>query len=93
MYLSHPVRRMREDPEEGEDVVLAVTAIEESDVVDVAAAIDRAGGTVDEQLRFGTLQVAVRQERLDQICAIEGVESVETANTRRFAGDAGENIR
>jgi len=30
--------------------------------------------------------------RLDDVCAVDGIEAVETANTRRFAGDAGEGI-
>jgi hypothetical protein len=92
MYLSHPVRRMRDSPQADEDVALAVTVTDESDVEEVATALADAGGTVDDRLRFGTLRVAVSQDCLDDICAVDGIESVETADTLSFAGDAGEDI-
>lgn len=83
---------MRDSPEAGEDVVLAITVTDESDIEDVAAALAGAGGTVEDRLRFGTLRVVVSQDRLDGICAVDGIESVETATTLSIAGDAGEDV-
>ncbi len=91
-YLSHPVRRMREDPAEGEEVTLRVTS---TDDADPEALADRLGGvgTVEEVLRFGALRVTVPQPRLDALCAVEGIESVETAETMGIEpGDAGEDV-
>jgi len=80
MYLSHPVRRIRDDPDEGEPVTLRITAAEENEAADLADRI-RGVGTVEERLRFGGLRVTVGQERLDALCALDGIESIETANT------------
>ena len=92
MYLSHPVRRLREEPREGEDVTLRVTAAEGVDPEDLA---DRVGGvgTVEQRLRFGALRVTVPQTRLDTLCSFEGIQSVETADTLGVEpGDAGEDV-
>jgi hypothetical protein len=91
-YLSHPVRRMREEPVDGEEVTLRVTAADDADPEILA---DRLGevGTVEKRLRFGALRVTVTQPRLDALCSAEGVESVETAGTMGIEpGDAGEDV-
>lgn len=121
MYLSHPVRRMREDPRPGEEVELIVTAAEpaegepgqgetgqgetgdresgadksgEGGAIDrLATALEAAGATVEERLRFGALRVTVDQAKLDDVCALEGIESIETGATRELTGgDAGEDV-
>ena len=93
-YLSHPVRRMRDDPDPGATAELVVTAAGEGpEVEDLADRLAGAGATVRERLRFGGLRVAVPQERVADICALEGIESIETAGTREVAGgDAGEDV-
>jgi len=92
MYLSHPVRRIREDPIEGEDVTLRVTAVDD-ERADALTERLTAVGTVEERLRFGTLRVTVPQERLDEVCALEGIDAVETANTFTVDADgAGEDV-
>lgn len=92
MYLSHPVRRIREDPIEGETIALRVTAEDEDDADDLADRI-RGFATVEQRLRFGGLRVVVDQTRLDTLCALDGIESIETANTVTLdAGDAGEDV-
>jgi hypothetical protein len=92
MYLSHPVRRMRDSPTADEDVALAITVTDESAVEEVAVAVGRAGGTVEDRLRFGTLRVVAPQDCLDDICAVDGIDSVETTNTLSIGGDAGEDV-
>jgi len=91
-YLSHPVRRMREDPTEGEEVALRVTAADDTDPEALADRLDGVGA-VEDRLRFGALRVTVLQSRLDALCSVEGVEAVETAATMGVEpGDAGEDV-
>jgi hypothetical protein len=80
MYLSHPVRRIREDPDDSETVTLRVTA-EDDDAADTLAdALDELG-VVEERLRFAGLRVTLPQGNVDDVCALNGIESVETGNT------------
>ncbi|MFB6233636.1 MAG: hypothetical protein ABEH61_05200 [Haloarculaceae archaeon] len=91
MYVSHPVRRVREDPIEGADITLRVTATDERRI-DALAERLREVGDLEEHLRFGGLRVTVPQERVDDVCALDDIEAVETANTFTLAGgDAGED--
>jgi hypothetical protein len=92
MYISHPVRRLREDPVEGASVSLRVTAAD-SDDADTLAERLGAVGTVEDRLRFGGIRVTVPQERLDDVCSLDGIEAVETANTFTLDADgAGEDV-
>jgi hypothetical protein len=92
MYVSHAVRRIREDPIEGETVTLRVTVTDEDRTGRLADALSDAG-TVEEQLRFGGLRVTVPQDRLDEVCAVDGIAAVETANTFTLDADgAGEDV-
>lgn len=93
-YLTHPVRRIREDPVEGETVTLLVTAEGEDDAAADHLA-DRLAdlGTVEERLRFGTVKATVPHEAVDEACDLPGVEAVETANTLAIDPDgAGEDV-
>lgn len=82
MYLSHPVRRMRDDPGEGE-VSLVVEL--DTDVAEAESslrrAVEDADGTVEEELGFDCWQVTVREAALDAICDLPAVVRVETAAT------------
>ena len=92
MYLTHPVRRLREEPVAGETVTLLVRA---DDGVDLDRLAERlaAHGTVEDRLRFGTLRVTVPQDALDAVCALEGIAAIETANTLALDPDgAGEDV-
>lgn len=80
MYVSHPVRRLRESPREGETVTLLVTAADEASVDDLAGRL-AAHGTVKERLRFGTVRVSVPETAVEAVCELEGIARVETANT------------
>jgi len=92
MYLSHPVRRMREDPIRGETVSLVVTGESEKATPELEDAIEDAGASVEKQLQFGALEVTIPQERIDDLCTISGIESIETTNTVGVGGDAGEDV-
>ena len=93
-YLSHPVRRMRQDPDSGESVTLVVTAADEDD--DAAATLaDRLAdvGTVEDRLRFGAVKVTVPQAAVADVCDLDGIQSIETANTLAMDADgAGEDV-
>lgn len=91
MYLSHPVRRIREDPAEDETITLRVTATDDDAVDDLVDRIDDVG-VVEERLRFAGLRVTVPQENLDDICTFEGIESIETGNTFSLDPDTHDDI-
>jgi len=80
MYLSHPVRRMRDDPQTGEAVTLLVRAVANDAVDDLAERLADLG-TVEDRLRFATVRVTVPQVAVADVCELSGVDSVETANT------------
>lgn len=91
-YLSHPVRRIREEPIEGERVTLRVTVADEGAVDEVADALDELGA-VEEHLRFRALRVTVDQEAVAAVCELPDLAAVETANTLAMDADgAGEDV-
>lgn len=91
MYLSHPVRRIREDPDESETVTLRITAEDDATADALAEELD-ALGVVEERLRFAGLRVTAPQVNVDDICALEGIESIETGNTFALDPDTHEEI-
>lgn len=80
MYLSHPIRRIRDDPDEDETITLRVTAVDDDAADELVSRIDQMG-VVEERLRFAGLRVTLPQECLDDICTLDGIEAIETANT------------
>lgn len=92
MYLSHPVRRMRDEPRADETVTLLVRAVDE-DAVEALATRLADHGTVEDRLRFGTVKVTVPQVAVAAVCELSGIETVETANTLALDGTgAGEDV-
>ena len=79
-YVSRAVRSLQEDPIEGESVALALTTADDADPDAVAAAAEAAGATVERRLQFDDLAVSVPHERLPDICALDGLDAVETTN-------------
>jgi hypothetical protein len=80
MYLSHPVRRIREDPLPGESIGLVVELEDGADPVAFEERVTEVGGTVEEKLRF-SWRVTVPQEALDDLLSAADLARVETANT------------
>jgi uncharacterized glyoxalase superfamily protein PhnB len=93
MYVSPAVRPIRDDPVEGEQVTLLLETNADGDVDAVAEeAADL--GTVESELPFETLAVTVPHERVADVCDLDGVAVVETANTLDIDSDgAGEDVR
>lgn len=83
---------MREDPIEGEEAVLIVTAEDDQQRRDLEPDIESVGGTVADRLQFGALRVEIEQEHIDDLCTLSGIESIETDNAVGIGGDAGEDI-
>ncbi|MFC6824375.1 hypothetical protein [Halopelagius fulvigenes] len=83
MYRSHPVRRMCDDPMPGETASLVVEPDEDSDVdrSAIAAAVADVGGSVADELRFGSFLVTLPEEGVEALCSMDGLARVETANT------------
>ncbi|WP_276273436.1 hypothetical protein [Haloarcula litorea] len=80
MYVSRAVESIRADPIEGEPVALALTTADDADPDAVAAAVEGAGGTVERRLQFDDLAVSVPQERVDDVCGVDGLAAVETTD-------------
>lgn len=78
MYLSHPVRRMRADPDDrSESLVVEVDSAPES----LHTVVGEAGGEVERDLGFGCWLVTVPEAAIDAVCDVETVVRVETAAT------------
>jgi len=95
MYLSHPIRRMRENPLEGESVTVVVHVEDEltqEDTDAVETEIERVGGTIEDRLPFDGLCVQVAQEQLDDLCSVSGLKSIETDNVLGIRGDPSEDM-
>jgi len=93
MYRSHPVRRMCEDPIEGQEAVLVVEPADDQRTPEtLTAAIRVVGGTVEASLSDGAMQVRIPEERVADLCSLAGIASVETAGVVGIAGDAGEDV-
>ena len=93
MYVSPAVRTIRDDLIEGETVTLLLETTAEGAVADLAEATADLG-IVEEELAFETLAVTVPHERVDDVCDLSGIATVETANTLDIDADgAGEDVR
>jgi hypothetical protein len=93
MYVSHPVRRMRTDPDPDRDARLVVERAGDGDAggedgdteaADLAAVVAGLGGRVAEEGRF-TTTVVVPETAVDDLCSTPGLARVETANTHGLA--------
>lgn len=85
---------MREDPIEDEPVSLVVTARspDSTDVESLAATIEDVGGSVEDRLQFGALRVDIKQEDVEDLCSLDGIESIETNHAIGYGGDSGEDV-
>lgn len=98
MYVSRPVRSIRDDPIPGESVRLLVSLAD--NLGDRSSAVEAAvrrtvtvhGGDVEE-LEFDTLAVTVPHEAVAELCDLEGVAAIETDDTLSVTLDgAGEDV-
>lgn len=86
MYLSHPVRRMCDDPGEGE--VALVIELDSPDAEEpLRETVDDAGGAVEAALEFDCWQVRVPETALPALCDLDGVARIETTATLELGVD------
>lgn len=91
MYVSRAVRSIREHPVEDESVTLLVRATDDVDAI--RDRIEAADGTIEDTLEFETLAVSVPQTTVEEICGLDGIESIETDRTLTIDADgAGEDV-
>ena len=89
MYLSHPVRRMVEDPIEDESVTLVVRPESDDDeaIERLESELRAIDETVTKRLEFGSLGVETTETAVAEICNLDGIESIETDNTIGIGSD------
>ncbi|GAB7012626.1 hypothetical protein [Halolamina salina] len=80
MYLSHPVRRMRDDPGEA-TAALVVELSDDAAPSRLRETVADAGGEVVEELGFDCWLVRLPEAGVDELCSLAGVVRVETDAT------------
>lgn len=81
MYLSHPVRRMRDDPLEAETVELRVEPVDDDARAKLSEYVRSLGGSVEQELQFGGVVVALDEANVSALCEFDGIERIETVDT------------
>lgn len=81
LYLSHPVRRMREDPVADESISLVVELDDDERTDELAATVTDLDGSVERDLGFSAHLVTLPETAVDDLCALDGVVRIETAET------------
>ena len=91
MYLSHAVRTVRDDPMVDESVGLVVTLTDDPGEPVTAEAFDAEisalEGEVVAALQFSAVHVRLPETAVADLCALDGIERIETAETLRLVGD------
>jgi hypothetical protein len=92
-YVSHPVRHVRDDPREGETLALVVRVDDDHDPEAVAGTLAELGAEDVEDRGLGALAATVPQPAVADVCALDGLASVETTDTLSMHPDgAGEDV-
>jgi len=83
-YLSHPVRRIRDEPADGERVELVV---EQGDITreELTTAVEQCTGTVEAELQFDCYLVELPESAVEELCDLDGLARIETAATLSVA--------
>lgn len=86
-YIEHAVRALRDSTAETRVRLLLGISGEQDLVEDRVRGL---GGTVHEQIGHATLEISVSQNRVDDVCELEGVKSVELdeSDVYTHSGDA-----
>ncbi|WP_117594692.1 hypothetical protein [Haloprofundus halophilus] len=87
MYLSHPVRRMRDDPIDGEEVTLVVELDGGADRDAFESTVREAGGTVERDLQFRAVLVRVPESAVTSLCELDDLARIETGETLSLGVD------
>ncbi|WP_224268236.1 hypothetical protein [Haloprofundus salinisoli] len=87
MYLSHPVRRMRDDPIDGEEVTLVVELGDGADRDALESTVRTGGGAVERDLQFRAVLVRVPESAVASLCELDGLARIETGETLSLGVD------
>ena len=96
MYLSHAVRTIRDDPMADESVALVVTLADDPARDETADSTDREtleatvadlGGEVVADLQFSAVHVRLPETAVGDLCDVDGIDRIETAETLRLVGE------
>jgi hypothetical protein len=89
MYLSHPVRRIRADPVAGESVSLVVELTDDDGGDALTSTVETLDGSVDRDLGFSAHLVTLPETAVDDLCELDGIERIETADTLSLGIETG----
>lgn len=83
MYISHPVRRMCDDPMPDETASLVVEPDDDAGAnrAAIESTLEDVGGSIEEELRFGSFLVTLPEASVETLCSRDGLARVETADT------------
>ena len=81
MYLSHPVRRMRDDPFDDEQAELRIEPTDDEARTKLGEHVSDLGGTVERELQFGGVVVSSPEPDVASLCELDGIERIETVDT------------
>ncbi|SNR50400.1 hypothetical protein [Halorubrum vacuolatum] len=87
MYLSHPVRRIRDDPDPDATVALVIELTGDGDATEhdplesLSVAVADDGGRIVRDLGFDCHLVVVPEPTVETLCALDGIERIETDAT------------
>ncbi|UVE50350.1 hypothetical protein KU306_00100 [Haloferax larsenii] len=81
MYLSHPVRRMRDDPFDDELAELRIEPTDDEARTKLDERVSDLGGTVERELQFGGVVVSIPEPDVASLCELDGIERIETVDT------------
>ncbi|KAB1198599.1 MULTISPECIES: hypothetical protein [Haloferax] len=81
MYLSHPVRRMRDDPFDDETAELRVEPADDDARVALDDHVESLGGSIEKELQFGGVVVVLPESEVAALCELDGLERIETVDT------------
>ncbi|SEL91716.1 hypothetical protein [Haloferax larsenii] len=81
MYLSHPVRRMRDEPFDDELAELRIEPTDDGARTKLDERVSDLGGTVERELQFGGVVVSIPEPDVASLCELDGIERIETVDT------------
>ncbi|MBC9987251.1 hypothetical protein E4P24_12875 [Haloferax sp. AS1] len=81
MYLSHPVRRMRDDPLDDAVAALRVEPADDDARAALESRVESLGGSLERELQFGGIVVSLAESAVSDLCELDGIERIETIDT------------
>lgn len=83
-YLSHPVRRVRDNPP-SDDSVSLVVELDDVEPDTLTATVTELSGTVDCELQFDWYLTELPETAVGELCGLDGIARIETTETLSVA--------